>query len=102
MIILGYDYQVVEDGNSDMIGASGRCHVDKQVLQIASGLSEQQRQSTVLHEIIEAINYHLELEMEHNVRMGLEAALFQVLTANGVDLSPLTKDVVDKFQGLKS
>ena len=56
----------------------------------------------MLHEIIEAINYHLELEMEHNVRMGLEAALFQVLTANGVDLSPLTKDVVDKFQGLKS
>ena len=93
MNILGYDYTVVEDGDSDMIGAYGRYHGKNQVLQIASGLTEQQRVSTVLHEILEAINFHLQLKLEHNVIMSLETAVFQALTANGIDLSLLTKEI---------
>lgn len=89
MNILGYEYQIIEDGDSDFIGAFGRKHAAKQIIQIAKGLVEQQRISTILHEIIEALNYHLELEMEHHKIMALEAGLYQTLTVNGVDLKPL-------------
>lgn len=93
MNILGYKYRLIEDGNEDFIGASGRGHIARQVIQIAEGLVEQQRVTTVLHEIIEALNYHLELELEHNKIMSLEAGLYQVLSENGVDLSPLVADI---------
>jgi len=93
MNILGYSYQLVEEGDADFIGAFGRKHVAKQVIQIAEDMVEQQRVSTVLHEIIEALNYHLELELGHNKVMSLEAGLYQVLTENGVDLNPLVKEL---------
>lgn len=89
MKIFGYNYTIVEDGDSDLIGAWGRFHGKTQVLQIATGLTAQQRESTILHEVIEAANYHLELDLKHSTRMSLETALYQVLTDNGVDLSPL-------------
>lgn len=89
--ILGYKYRVVEAGHSDIIGAFGRNHVSRQLVQIASNLVDQQRESTILHEIIEAISYHLELGLSHAVIMSLEASLYQVLTDNGIDLSPLSK-----------
>lgn len=73
----------------DEIGSSGRVDITKQVIQIATDLTPEQTTSTVLHEILEALKYHLELEMEHNVIMALEAGLYQVLVDNGVDLSPL-------------
>ena len=93
MNILGYSYQLVENVDSDFIGAFGRKHVKNQIIQIATDLVEQQRVSTVLHEIIEALNYHLELELEHSKIMALEAGLYQVLTENGIDLNPLIKEL---------
>lgn len=91
MKILGYDYVIVQDGLSDDIGANGRCHINRQRIQVPSDLAPQQLTSTILHEIIEALNYHLELGLEHRVRMSLEAALYQTLTAAGVDLEVLRK-----------
>jgi len=93
MRIIGYDYTLIEDGDTDLIGGCGRLHSKKQVIQIASDLAPQQRCSTVLHEILEAINYHLQLSLGHNVVMSLEAELFGVLTCNGVDLQPLTREL---------
>lgn len=93
MLILGYEYQIIEDGDADIIGAYGRHHIKKQILQVASGLAPQQQISTVLHEIIETLDYHLELGLAHNIITSLEAGLFQVLTANGVDLSPLVRNI---------
>lgn len=90
--ILGYDYCIKRDATVDEIGASGRLHGRDQVIQIASDLSEEGYISALLHEILEALNWHLELELEHRIIMSLEATLFQVLVANGVDLSPLRAD----------
>lgn len=94
MKILGYDYKVVSESNMDEAGAMGRCHPKSQRLQISSDIHEQQKVSSILHEIIEALNYHLELKLEHQSVMSLEASLYQVLTENGVDLSPLAKDIL--------
>lgn len=93
MKILGYNYRLIEDGDADMIGAFGRFHAAHLVLQIAEGLEQQQRVSSILHEILEALNYHLELGMPHNARMALEASLYQVFVDNNVDLSPLTREL---------
>lgn len=45
--------------------------------------------SSMLHEIIEALNSMLELGLEHKVIAQLEAGLYQVFKDNGVNLSPL-------------
>ena len=94
MKILGYDYELVEEEDDD--GATGRAHISKQLIRIAPNQHKQQKESTVLHEIIEALTYHLHLELpsdQHKVIMPLEAALYQVLVDAGVDLSPLTKEI---------
>ena len=93
MKILGYTYTLVADGDNERMGAFGRQHTKSQTLQIATDLCAEQVVSTVLHEVIEAINYHLQLHLEHPVVMSLEAALYQVLTDNGVDLTPLAREL---------
>ena len=93
MKILGYDYTVVEGGDPDHIGAFGRNHPRTLTTQVAEGLASQQRESAVLHEIIEALNYALGLKLEHQAIMSLEAGLYQVLTGHGVNLAPLTREI---------
>ena len=87
--VLGYEYKLIEDGDADTMGAYGRYHAKSSTMQLASDLSQVQRESTVLHEIIEAINYHLQLELSHATIMALESTLYGSLKANGVNLTPL-------------
>jgi hypothetical protein len=88
--IIGYNYRVIRDGLMDDMGAMGRFHPARLRIQVAEDISLEQSVSTVIHEVLEAVNYHLELGMEHRAVMALEAALYQVLTDAGVDLSPLS------------
>ena len=89
--ILGYTYQV-ETVDSDAMDAMGRFQSRRQRIQIADDLAGDELLSTLLHEVIEALNYHLALNLRHAAIMALEAGLFQVLTENGVDLSPLLEN----------
>lgn len=92
MKILGYTYRIKRGSTVGEIDCCGRMHSRKQVIQIASDLTEEGEASALLHEVLEALNYHLQFGLDHKVLMALEAALFQVLTDNGVDLSPLGED----------
>lgn len=92
MKILGYTYEIIQSGDRDHLNALGRCHASTQTIHIATDLNDEQKQSTALHEIIEALSYHLQLNLEHNIIMSLEASLYQVLSDNGVDLSPLLEN----------
>lgn len=94
--ILGYHYDVVENEDSGSIEAFGRCQYARQRIMIASDLQPDNRESTLLHEIIEALNYHLELRLEHHVIMGLEVGLYQALVDNGVSLEPLSRYIQKK------
>jgi hypothetical protein len=94
MKIMGYDFKIVSDDIVDDAGAFGRFHGKTQRIQVAVDICEQQKVSTVLHEIIEALNYYNQWELPHHTLMSLEANLYQVLTDNGVDLRPLAKDVI--------
>ncbi|MFH0902416.1 MAG: hypothetical protein V2A73_17435 [Pseudomonadota bacterium] len=89
LLILGHRYQVVKDKHSDEIAASGRLDVAKGRIVIATNLYRSQAISTTLHEIIEAINWHCELNLEHPKIMMLETALYDILVSNGVKLDPL-------------
>ena len=94
MKILGHEYTLISAPN-DQLGAYGRHLVREQILQVADDLHQQQMVTTVLHEIIEALNYHLGLDLDHSVIMALEAGLYQSLTDNEVDLSPLIAELQD-------
>ena len=89
MKVLGYNYTLEYGQDRDRVGACGRVHSSKLYIQVANDMSKEQVVSTVLHEVIEALNFHLELGLGHAAIMGLEAGLFQVCKDNGVDLSPL-------------
>ena len=93
MNILGYEYRVVSYETADDSGSYGRFHSKTQKLQIANDLCVEQKISTVLHEILEAVNYHLEIQLTHQNIMSLETALYQVMKENGIDLTPLLKGI---------
>lgn len=95
MKILGYNYTLAWANHAE-IGSAGRLCGNTQKLEISEGLHPDQIASTVLHEIIEALNYHLELGVEHSTIMSLEAGLYQVLVDNGIDVSPLTVELKPK------
>ncbi len=51
-------------------------------IKLDPGLSPSSIESTLIHEIIEQINWHLELKLEHSTISQLEAGLYQVLKDN--------------------
>ncbi len=55
----------------------------KQIL-IDSSLDYSQKVSTLIHEIIEIANEHMELGIEHRTICSLEAVIHQGLTSSGI------------------
>jgi hypothetical protein len=96
MKILGYDYKVILDDIVEDLGVYGRYHAKSHQIQIAKDLCEQEVVSSLLHETLEALNYHQGWGLEHNIIMSLESSLYQVLVDNGVDLKPLAKEILPK------
>lgn len=94
MKILGYNYKVVEGGTAEFLSALGWHHIKSQTIRIADDLCQQQKESTILHEILESLNYHNGWELGHGIIMSLESSLYAALTENGVDLSPLTSELL--------
>lgn len=81
--ILGYDYEVIlSDELAIDEDKSGECSTTFQRITIDSNMLEQKQQSTLLHEVIEALEYHLSIGLEHNQIELLEAGLYQVIRDN--------------------
>jgi hypothetical protein len=88
--ILGYSYVLdLSKKLRDLGGNVGNCDMDNKIMQVANDVDSDMIASTLLHEIIEALNYHLELKLEHRQIMGLEAGLYQALSENGASLDSL-------------
>ncbi len=95
MKILGYNITIISDRKmGEMGGTSGGFTSAQQWMQIATDLCDEQKISTIIHEILEALNIYSELELKHNTISSLEVGLYQVLKDNGVDLKPLAKDIL--------
>ncbi len=89
--VLGYSYDVDFSNTCTQMGAMGRCDTNRLLIQIANDSSLKQQESTMLHEILEALDMHMELNLSHQTICLLEAALYEVLTDNGVKLASLLR-----------
>lgn len=83
--ILGVDYPVeiadlmIVGGNAD----AGCCDTSGCKIFVSNRVNSPQHQKSVLlHEIIEALNYRLEMNLEHEKITQLEAGLFTVFRDN--------------------
>lgn len=90
MKILGYNYELAQRNDLESMG---RLWTAKMRIEIQDSLCRQQKVSTVLHEVLEALNEHLQLGLTHPAIMGVESGIYQVLTDNGVDLTPLLTEL---------
>jgi hypothetical protein len=79
-----------ENGGADISGSE--C-TGLQTIFIDSTMKKQQQEATVLHEIIEAVNRMLEIDLEHHQIVLLETGLYQALNDNGVRLGCLLDGV---------
>lgn len=73
----------------DLGGNYGTSDTDGFVIRVATDVDSQIVESTMIHEILEAINKHLELELDHKVISQLEAGFYGALKSGGVDLGKL-------------
>jgi hypothetical protein len=89
--IMGYPYAVSVDSGRESLSACARCNTDRLTIRLANDIPKEQQESTLVHEAIEALNYHLDLKLDEPTIMRLESGLYQFLVANGVDLSPLVR-----------
>ncbi len=81
--IMGHDYVVSMTPRlftSD--DTSGVCDTAIHKITLDSNFAESHVAETFLHEILEALNYHLELELKHAKLNALSEGLFQVLRDN--------------------
>jgi len=79
----GYTYDIEIDKTLALkSGYQGTQCSNTLEIKIDGGIAQQNKESTLIHEIIEAINYHYELKLEHTVISTLESALYQVITDN--------------------
>jgi len=84
--ILGIDYDVAFM-DSDLTGLAnvndaGKCYNTLTRIVISMDQSIAYQKCVLLHEIIEALDYRLELELRHNQITSLESGLFQVFRDN--------------------
>lgn len=90
--ILGYKYEIVESNTTNTMGNNfGLLDFQNLEMIIAADMPEQQRVSTIIHEVIEALNIHLSIGLEHPQITMLETGIYNVLIENGVNLSKLGK-----------
>ena len=82
--ILGHEYTVTQKENfiAETGGNTGQCNNYTNTITIAQEISESGKREVLTHEIIEALNYRLELNLEHHKICALGEALNQVLSDN--------------------
>ena len=80
--ILGMNFGVEESDHVAMTGLDGLVHFGSRRILVRPGITFPMQRSTILHEILEALNGMMELKLEHNQISSLESGLNQVLSDN--------------------
>jgi hypothetical protein len=84
--VLGTDFRLICNRTQKQMGAAGLCTFKHPSIEIAKDLSNRVQRSTLIHEIIEALNGQLELNLPHPTIVRLETGLFSVCEDNGIDV----------------
>ena len=94
MKILAYDYKIkavaMPVENLKNMGVHNALDL---TITICTGMLRQHQESTMLHEIIESVNWQLGLELcEQNI-LSLEIGMYNALRNAGVNLGPLVVEL---------
>ncbi|MHB8916542.1 MAG: hypothetical protein ACYC4H_00830 [Desulfocucumaceae bacterium] len=79
---LGHEYAVMQVSPNDIEGNNGQTWLKIHKILIDRDIPQSRKESVLLHEIIEIVNAHLELGMEHRHIEALEETLYAVLRDN--------------------
>ena len=83
--LLGFNYQVLEQEDlSEGSQAVGQTWLARQTILIEKKLCQEQKECTLIHEVIEALNYQLELEIPHKTISALETGIYSFLKENNL------------------
>lgn len=79
----GFDYKYIEEENLTRdYGNLGQSCANNLTIIVDKSMPEQQKESTLIHEILEQINCNYELSLNHSQICTLETALYQVYKDN--------------------
>lgn len=78
----GFDFSVILTDPDDIDSNMGEFEKEKNRIRIADIISEDLQDSALIHEMIEALNYIYELNLDHNVITSLEGGFYQFLKDN--------------------
>lgn len=83
--VLGHEVEVKYEKNyARDESRTGSSSANSLEILLDPSFSQSVIETTFIHEIIEQLNYHLELHLEHSTISQLEAGLYQVLRDNGL------------------
>jgi len=86
--IFGHDYVVMMHDQDEVGNYHLGTHIHRSTeILINRSQSKTQMESTLIHEIIEALNVYQELNLKHDQVVRLETGLYQVLKDNKLDFS---------------
>ena len=77
--ILGHEYKVETIDWVEGTRNNGLCCTNKTIISIDNRLPRTRREETFIHELVEAIDHHLELELKHPQITAVSSALYSVL-----------------------
>ncbi len=86
----------IKNCSENLVDAFG--YLEKNALEIfiSGQYGQSTKESTVLHEVIEAINHICNLNLTEAQIRGIEVSLYETLIGAGIDLAPLTKELKTK------
>lgn len=86
--LFGFEYDVIQASTMHEIGGHhGDVRNWLNTIRIAMDAHKEQRQSTIIHEVIHAIDYNLNLKVPEDIVCAIETGLFSFLKHNGCDMS---------------
>jgi hypothetical protein len=92
MKILGRSYTVKHVRHLAESSLLGQHIAATREILLEEGMTHDEEVSTAFHEILEAINNLLELDLEHKTITAIETGLTSVFLDTSIDMKPLLKD----------
>ena len=83
--IMGHEYKVKH--SKDLINdksAIGYISFSKTTIWISTDISESRKRESILHEIMEALNCHMDLKLKHSTISRIAEGMLVVLRDNGL------------------
>lgn len=82
--ICGIKYPIKQLTEDEMHGKMGQWKTNPTCIKIMNEANNDMQAVTLIHEVIEAINWQLELDLKHRQICGLATSIYQVFKENNL------------------